>query len=265
MCTVMTQPSPGAKEVAESIKEVFGSFGQLETQPGNDLYKAAPDLLRTRYKAAAWGPAWAVRQDNDAIPFEAHWQLIPWPLDDWSAKNKLPASYNARDDKIFDSNMWKKFVLGGKRCVVPMLGFFEPEKVAPKVNRYHSFARPDRSLMLCAGLWNRCQCGDQEVVSMTVVTTEPNATVSKFHNRMPALLNSEDARVWLDPENNDRDILSNLLKPYPDSEMESWRVTDELRSSKTHDTPEVIAPHAEPNFEIEKADPDDGEFLLNFD
>jgi putative SOS response-associated peptidase YedK len=57
----------------------------------------------------------------------------------------------------------------------------------------------------------------KEIYSYTLITTEPNEIVGKFHNRMPVILKKEDEAEWLNPDIVEPEQLLPLLKPYPAS------------------------------------------------
>ena len=58
---------------------------------------------------------------------------------------------------------------------------------------------------------------------------------------MPVILDEKDENTWLDPQLRDTYKLSPLLKPYPSSEMEAYRVSTMVNSPK-NDKPECIEP-----------------------
>ncbi len=64
----------------------------------------------------------------------------------------------------------------------------------------------------------------QELYTYTIITTTPNDLVAPIHNRMPAILCSDDEVVWLDKETDPARLLS-LLAPYPAGEMEAYQVS----------------------------------------
>lgn len=85
--------------------------------------------------------------------------------------------------------MWASPMVAG-RCLVPVRGFYESwtrsrERRGGEV-RFHM---PGRSVFLLAGI----QGGGR----FSVVTTEPNASVSPIHSRMPLVLGPGESSVWL--------------------------------------------------------------------
>lgn len=112
---------------------------------------------------------------------------------------------NARDDKLA-GRVWSK-AFRERRCVIPARWFVEWR------------ARPDHSCgkqplgiwsdpkkwMWMAGLWEE---KDGEL-HYAMVTTSSNPEIAKFHDRMPAILASDDIGLWLERGG------AALIRPYP--------------------------------------------------
>lgn len=60
---------------------------------------------------------------------------------------------------------------------------------------------------------------DGPLESCAIVTTEPNEVMRPLHDRMPVILPDEVYDQWLDPKNEEVDVLGSLLKPHPADEM----------------------------------------------
>lgn len=92
--------------------------------------------------------------------------------------------------------MWRDSI-ANRRCIVPTLGFFEPHaterirsfKTGKPIKRPYRFAIDDRMPTLLAGVWQRDE--------FSVLTTQPNGSVSPVHNRMPLVLRPSEVRTWL--------------------------------------------------------------------
>src|ERR671914_1928071 len=105
-----------------------------------------------------------------------------------------------------------------RRCLVPVDGFFEWEKVG-KEKRPHMIAMLDRRPFTLAGLWENWknpETGEWER-TFTIITTDANELVAELHDRMPVIIAPEDHERWLKGP-NPRD----LLKPYPAEDMTMW-------------------------------------------
>ena len=83
--------------------------------------------------------------------------------------------------------------------------------------------------------------GGEEMLSTTIITTEPNEAAAEVHNRMPVILPPELYDAWLDSENDDREELLAMLAPYPAEEMEAYPVSRSV-NRPANDYPEVLQP-----------------------
>ena len=93
-----------------------------------------------------------------------------------------------------------------------------------------------------AGLWDVWRKPDgKRVESFTIITTGPNQLVRPVHNRMPAILRSEDEEQWLDASRTPFAKAKSALKPYPDELLDAHDVTPIVNSAK-YDGPECIPP-----------------------
>jgi putative SOS response-associated peptidase YedK len=63
--------------------------------------------------------------------------------------------------------------------------------------------------------WERWQKGDEdETLSCTLITTNPNDVVGAVHNRMPVILPISAYDQWLHTATKDAGGLTELLRPY---------------------------------------------------
>lgn len=146
--------------------------------------------------------------DSRAIEL-MRWGLIP----SWSKRDKnLPEPYLARDDKLTSSGMYSES-FKSRRCIIPAVAYAEYE--GEKGSKREVWLEPTSGPVIAlAGLWDEW-CGPNQVVrSCTMITTSPNALVSQYNHRMPAVLANHDAiDIWLDVERYNQDELLELIMP----------------------------------------------------
>ena len=94
---------------------------------------------------------------------------------------------NARAETADRARMFRDAFRDG-RCVVPADGFFEWRREG-RVNQPYLFRRNDGGLFLMAGL---CQAG-----RYVILTRDAQGEVVDIHDRMPVLLEREEAHRWL--------------------------------------------------------------------
>jgi putative SOS response-associated peptidase YedK len=59
--------------------------------------------------------------------------------------------------------------------------------------------------------------------------------VAPIHNRMPVILHPEDYALWLDPDFDEKEALTTLLKPYPAEVMEAYPVSRRVNSPSNNE------------------------------
>lgn len=65
-----------------------------------------------------------------------------------------------------------------------------------------------------AGLWDCWKSNDENLLSATIITTEPNELMMPIHNRMPVILPDPARELWLSASDAKLPELISLLIPY---------------------------------------------------
>ena len=162
-----------------------------------------------------------------------HWGLIPSWADDPAIGNRM---INARAETVATKPSYRS-AFKSRRCLILADGFYEWQKTSNGKQPFY-IRMEDGSPFAFAGLWEIWKNG-REIRSSTIVTTEPNELVEEIHNRMPVILHPEDYEMWLDPDFDEKEPLTTLLKPYPASEMEAYPVSRRV-NKPSNNQPEVI-------------------------
>lgn len=144
---------------------------------------------------AAWPlkrlPGLRVDNSGELEAFDAEWGLLPrW----WKPSDKTPKraafqrkTINARCETAHEKPTFRE-AIQKRRCLLPVSEFEEKK---------HYFATGEP--MAFAGLWESWLAEEGELLTCTLLTTEPNAEVRAVgHHRMPVLLTTPEARSrWL--------------------------------------------------------------------
>jgi putative SOS response-associated peptidase YedK len=195
-----------------------------------------------RYNIAPTQPVLAVRK----LPGESRremawlkWGLIPF----WSADPKIAyRTINARSEKAAKSPAFRD-AFKKRRCLIPADGFFEWKKDGKKKLPYY-FQTKDHQPFALAGLWETWKDNEgKPLETCTILTTDANALVSEFHDRMPVILPQEDWERWLDPEQQDAAKVQPMLAPYP-AEMMAGTAVNPIVNNTKNDSPACIEPIA---------------------
>jgi putative SOS response-associated peptidase YedK len=194
----------------------------------------------------SWQPRWniaptqrvpIVRQDRKEPKRTfslVRWGLIPsWAKDASIGFRTINAmSETAADKPAFRDAMRQR------RCLIPADGFYEWQKVGTRTKQPYSFAMIDDSVFAFAGLWERWRDrGGELIETCTILTTKPNSLVSTVHNRMPAILNTDDYDLWLNPSVANMAVVTNCLKAFDASVMKKYPVSARVNRAE-NDSPE---------------------------
>jgi putative SOS response-associated peptidase YedK len=213
----------------ERIAAYFGadvaveSLGQnFNVAPTNDIYGVVADADGHReVQAFMWG-------------------LLPV----WAKERKIGQKMiNARSETIAEKPAFKG-VFKKHRCIIPMDGFYEwapgleggPRTKAGKLaKRPHYIHRVDGEPLAVAGIWSAWRDKTEGpdapwLHTASVITTQANATMEPVHDRMPVVLPRAMWDMWLDPTNQQIDMLAGLLVPAPDDLLVMHEVSTDVNN-----------------------------------
>ncbi len=165
------------------------------------------------------------------------WGLIPSWADDPEIGNRM---INARAETVAEKPSYRR-AFKRSRCLILADGFYEWQRTDSGKQPFH-IRMQDGSPFAFAGLWESWDKGDG-LRSCTIITTEANDLVGEVHNRMPVILHAEDYEMWLDPDFDEREPLTSLLKPYPAETMEAYPVSRRVNKPSNNE-PGVVEPAA---------------------
>lgn len=197
-----------------------------------------PSSITPSYNIAPSQGVAAVIAENGKRKLEMlHWGLIPSWAKDPEVGNKM---INARAETVAEKPSYRK-AFKERRCLILADGFYEWQKTDSGKQPFY-IRMEDEAPFAFAGLWESWQNG-REIRSCTIITTSPNEVAAQVHNRMPVILHPEDYEMWLDPDFDEREPLTTLLKPFPAEAMEAYPVSRKVNRPANND-PEVIEPAA---------------------
>jgi putative SOS response-associated peptidase YedK len=166
------------------------------------------------------------------------WGLVPfWSKDDTAAFNTI----NAKSETVATSpayrEPWKR-----RRCLVPADWFYEWKKVDEKTKQPYAISLKDAELFAFAGLWDtwKDKASGHELLTYTILTTDPNKLLETIHNRMPVIVARKDYERWMAPA-DPAQLPVDLLRPYPADEMKAWKVSRAVGNVRNN-SPGLIVP-----------------------
>lgn len=169
-----------------------------------------------------------VQKEGKRILDKYRWGLIPF----WADSIKTGYSMiNARSESLASKKSFSR-PFACQRCIVPATGFYEWKKVgSSKVP--HFITSKQSPLFHFAGLYEHWKDeNDLTVNSYTIITTTANEPMKELHDRMPAMLLPDEFDTWLDPLNKDTNMLQDLLRPWPDDDIQYYRVPQEVNNAR---------------------------------
>ncbi|MDK8534823.1 SOS response-associated peptidase family protein [Corynebacterium propinquum] len=132
------------------------------------------------------------------------------------------SAFNARDDKLLHSRVWKK-PFAQQRGLAPAHWYIE---------KGQSFELPDTQGFAIATIVATSHQPDGDLLSYALVTRDAVAEAATVHPRMPLLLPEELHDDWLDPNvDGDDELLAEALAA-SESLSQQVRIADELRTQQ---------------------------------
>ncbi len=207
----------------EPDKVLSKEFGVSSIPPLSSRYNIAPSqpVVAVRTVAAGSGREFVLLR----------WGLIPsWSKDPAIGNRLINARAETAQEKPSFRNAFKRH-----RCLIPTNGFYEWQRLERGKQPYFVRMRDDR-LFAFAGLWDRWESPDKDVIeTCTILTTAANTVLAPIHDRMPVILPSAEYDRWLDPSLHNPDSLAPFLVPFPPEEMVASPVSPRVNAPSTDD------------------------------
>ncbi|CAN5300959.1 SOS response-associated peptidase [soil metagenome] len=198
-----------------------------------------PSSIIPSYNIAPTQEVAAVVEQDEKRKLEMlRWGLIPSWAKDPEIGNRM---INARGETVSEKPSFRK-AFKVRRCLILADGFYEWQKTDNGKQPYH-VRMQDGSPFAFAGLWEFWNGGGDEMRTCAIITTEANDLMNEIHHRMPVILPPEDYDLWLDPDFDEKEPLTSLLRPCPDEAMEAYPVSRKV-NRPANDEPGCIEPAA---------------------
>lgn len=179
------------------------------------------------------------------------WGLIPsWTKSEADGKKFWNNTLNARGETIWEKPSFRDSAKN-KRCLIYVDSFFENHHQG-KLKYPFRILMKDESPMALGGLWSEWVNKETGEIlnTVTIVTTEGNALLSKIHNnpeaemgaRMPVILPTEKQDEWLMPckTEADKKHIDSLIKPFDDGLLKAYTVPRLLGKEGVGNSPKAL-------------------------
>ncbi|XP_044307552.1 abasic site processing protein HMCES isoform X1 [Varanus komodoensis] len=200
-------------------------------------------------------------ESSERVLVAMRWGLVPaWFKESDPSKMQYKTS-NCRSDTLMEKVSYKKPLEKGKRCVVLADGYYEwqqhngqkqPYFIYFPQNEKKLFNKPaaeeeeehskGRRLLTMAGIFDCWEPldGGEALYSYTIITVYASKVVSFIHQRMPAILDGDEAvRKWLD---FGEVPTQEALKLIHSSENLAFHPVSTIVNNSRNNTPECIVP-----------------------
>ena len=160
-------------------------------------------------------PVYVKNRAGEVVEKSMRWGFIPWNwtgrLKDWTySSTHARLETVADDDKCF-GRAWRL----GRRAIFPVGEVFE---------KGWAISRRDGGPMAVAGVYDYAMTADGPVLSIAMLTREPDAWMRKIHDREAVILNLPMAAQWLNGADDldlTRPLSQDVYQAVPEAE---WRL-----------------------------------------
>ena len=167
-----------------------------EALSGADMTIALVDddtLFAVNYNTAPTHTVPILRHEASVVVVDPmQWGLVPSWSKDPTVGSKL---VNARSETITEKPSFRQSV-PGRRCIIPMSGFYEWDRTDPKRKVPYFVTREDGGLMLVAGIWTPSPALEGRH-TFSLITRESVDDLSHIHSRSPVEFQADDALEWM--------------------------------------------------------------------
>jgi putative SOS response-associated peptidase YedK len=210
------------------------SFNRAELLAAYAWLRDAPEE-DARYNVAPTDPVVAVG------PHSA--EVVRWGID-----GRKGGLFNLRAETAIARPFYHRPLLG-QRVVIPASHFYEWRAVG-KQRLPIAISRGEGNALHLAGVLGRWEGRP----AATILTTGPSADVAALHNRMPVILDDDDAATWVLEELSLEQVAA-FLKPCPDGWLRLAPASP-LVNDVRNQGPELLDPRALPaRFQLELIPP----------
>lgn len=155
-------------ETAREIEQIVHNLGKkLRTEKQRDIYP-------TNHAMVLQG------ENHHTVLADMSWGFPQY--------QKKGVIFNARCETVLEKKTFSESTQH-RRCLIPAKGFYEWDRSKNKI----TFERPDRQVMMLAGIWNYYEPEKRFVI----LTTAANHSMEPVHDRMPLILERNEMDMWL--------------------------------------------------------------------
>lgn len=180
----------------EMVSKIERVLGQIEMERKRmQAYQGRRDVRPSETADILVGSdRWSMRQMEWGVPMEAF-----FPMGQRSPAERAKGRViNVRAETALRKPAFRE-AMRNSRCVIPAMGFYEWNQEKEKAEFY----REDRQALFMAGFYER----SGERARFVILTTKANASVAPVHDRMPLILEGNEAVRFMRMEQSVEELL----------------------------------------------------------
>lgn len=122
----------------------------------------------------------------------------------WGFTVQQSSLFNARIESADQKPLWKE-AFGRRRCIIPASWYYEWQHLKSadgrkKTGDKYRIRPKDTTMTLMAGLYRLEEHDGMKMPHFSILTREPGEDIRFIHDRMPVILDAQDAAKWIRPD-----------------------------------------------------------------
>jgi putative SOS response-associated peptidase YedK len=187
---------------------------------GNFIYEVTEDTKKTNISPTNIIISVLKNKDSEYSVKNIFWGI------QFDKNSKSPIIFNSRIETISEKKYWKQ-LFSKNRCLIPATAFYEWKEIE-KTKILHRISLKNKELFFIASIF----LIQEDLTFSSMITTVPNKFVGQIHNRMPVLLNQNEAIDFLDADTEDA---LKFCKPLPDNDEMDISIAEDILTQKQRD------------------------------
>ena len=185
-------------------------------------------------------PVIIMDEEGDVMPIPTmmKWGFVPF----WQKPEIKKIEPNARSEGITEKPTFRDAVQK-RRLLVPADGFYEWERRSEREKYPFDIHLKGNRPFVMAGIYEKAT--QLRPASFALLTTRPNELMASIHDRMPVILETEQAKRWLQRGPITSDEVAQLSSPRRSDDMEAIPISG-LVNNAANDLAEVLEPVSPP-------------------
>ena len=146
--------------------------------------------------------------------------------------NQNQTVINSRIETINEKLLFKESFIR-RKCIIPINGYYEWKNNGNQKKPYF-IQLGDGELIYLAGIWRKELQNDKKVRVFSIITRHANSKIKHIHNRMPIILNLNEAFEYMDKEKSDK-IINDKITSDGDIDLKFHEVSKYVNNPQNND------------------------------